>query len=26
LIELNGELPESEVFEKLSAAIDRANN
>jgi adenylate kinase len=26
LIELNGELPESEVFEKLSAAIDRADN
>jgi adenylate kinase len=26
LIELNGELPETEVFEKLSAAIDRANN
>lgn len=26
LIELNGELPEIEVFEKLSAAIDRADN
>jgi adenylate kinase len=26
LIELNGELPESEVFEKLSAAIDGAKN
>jgi adenylate kinase len=26
LIELNGELPESEVFEKLRAAIDGANN